>query len=110
MSNYIEEAEIAGMSFGIEDHASPGKHFFNGAEYKKDKSKRFQMWTGGCGIGYAKTINDARKELLAYVVMQLRERIVKAQLEINECDAAIRQIEQYQSGALSLLNGKESRP
>lgn len=58
MTDYIEEYDIAGKLYGIEDLHS-----------KKD---RFMLWAGGCGFGRAQDIHEARSKVHEHA----RKRIV----------------------------------
>jgi hypothetical protein len=75
MGNYIEQYNIPGLSaLGIEDHESPGEHFFP-HHYKSGETKRFQCWYNGCGIGSKPTLPEAREHCFQYAVQSLKNQI-----------------------------------
>jgi hypothetical protein len=59
---YLESYLIPGLGeLNIEDYNQSGDHFM-----PEKKHKRFQCWSGGCGIGQYDTLDVARQNLFRY--------------------------------------------
>lgn len=76
-------------TYGIEDFEVPGDHFMP-FRYENGECKRFMLWSGGCGIGEADTLEEARQLLQAFIVSQLhvecgvlRETLVRNQAALD---------------------------
>ncbi len=74
---YVEQYEITGRVLGIEELMPESDKRIDGI--------RYQLWVGGCGVGRAKTIEEARGALVRYMVGYLgiliedhEERLAKA--------------------------------
>lgn len=72
MANYIEEYNILGRQYGIEDFKAPGEHFFNGLYITGKRRPRYMLWAGGGGIGQAKDLVMARSLLYAYILKTIQ--------------------------------------
>lgn len=88
---YIEEFKVLGRTYGIEDHEDgrpDDEHFFP-QHYREGREQRFKLWAGGCGIGQAKKIEDARYALHAFVVTRLLEEAKEARARAKVCSEAL---------------------
>lgn len=89
MTKYIEKYEVPGDSFyGIEDYldGQPMKDHFFGYKFDKDRDPRYLLWRGGCGIGTAETINEARGKLFRFIrdrINQKHKCLIKQTDEIS---------------------------
>lgn len=84
MSNYIKEYIVLGRSYGIEDFKSPGEHFFDGRDGIGGKPlPRFMLWAGGCGIGEAKTLDEAYDKLYQYIWVEVRGKLRSAEIAVE---------------------------
>ena len=92
MSDYLETFRIPLSStqfiqLGIEDYEQPGVHFFADQPHK-----RFRLWSGGCGIGEADTLEEARKILLHYIASDLRVRSDRALADLKVMQRTLNQL------------------
>lgn len=79
MVDYIETFKIDGMVYGIEDLTAPGDHFIHTEPYS-----RYQLWRGGCGIGNADTIAEARTQIHEYAKRCVSAALKKASNRVSE--------------------------
>ena len=90
MAKYIEKYEVPSDSFyGIEDFldGQPIKDHFMGYRFDKDRDPRYMLWRGGCGIGHAQTITEARIKLFQFIrarVNDKHEELIKQTDKISE--------------------------
>lgn len=86
---YREAYQIGRASYGIEDQQD-GKegHFF-----PEDRKYRFRVWRNGCGLGGRDTIEEARKLLHNYAVIQLAQERESAQRTVDEAHALLLRLE-----------------
>ena len=96
MTDYRETYEFAGTTYGIEDHEQPGDHFFP-HHYTEGKSKRFQCWRNGCGIGGHDTLREARLHLLNYALGSFDSEVKKIQARLSDIMEAIEEINKIQA-------------
>lgn len=79
---YRESFNIPGCpNLGIEDYDDglpDEQHFMRG-----EAKKRFQLWSGGCGIGTADTIEEARRKIFDYAMQYLSDEKFKANQKLN---------------------------
>lgn len=74
--HYIEEFTILDKPFGIEDYKDgrpPSEHFF-----VDGVTKRYQLWSGGCGIGTASTLHEARGKIHQHAFNMIKSRLKTA--------------------------------
>ena len=79
MTNYYLETYVVNRTrYGIEDYKQKGVEHFMPESCAKNG--RFHLWSGGCGIGYKDTLQDARFELLKYIhenAIRKRDNLVR---------------------------------
>jgi hypothetical protein len=82
---YLETFRIRGLpTLGIEDYEQPGEHFMPNSDHK-----RYQLWSGGCGIGQADTLEEARNKVLAFAKLRLIEQIAPLEKKTREIKQSI---------------------
>jgi len=88
---YIETFVIMDSEFGIEDYKDgrPDEEHFMADKFRKREYKRFHMWRNGCGIGQAKTLQEARKKIHDYAVQIAREKLHNALTAADKANAAL---------------------
>lgn len=91
MGNYRETFTILSRTYGIEDLDQPGPHFF--VTRTQDAHGRFRLWAGGCSIGQANTIEEARQKLHAYIATRLGENLRNYQVQVAELTNALAVLE-----------------
>lgn len=91
---YIEKYEIPGHTFqGIEDHKTEvkqkGKFPF---DYTAPR-KRYQAWSGGCGIGDRSTLPEIRMVIYCWAVESLRAKRDKLRRELRYVEQSIQKLQ-----------------
>lgn len=88
MVDYVEAFNIPGVgSVGIEDrYAAPPP---SAEAARVDGKKRFQVWSGGCGIGYAADMNEAREIIHTHVTKRLSGDLKKHRQQVNQLEWAM---------------------
>lgn len=90
MVDYVEEFTVLGKRLGIEDmeDTRPGvEHFF-----PEHATHRYQLWAGGCGVGRANTIQEAREILHDYAIRQARDLADKATRSLEAANAVLKKL------------------
>lgn len=86
MSEYIESFNIPGVkNFGIEDRYAehdPSKP----AWPRVDDQKRYQVWAGGCGIGTASSLEEAREMIHGYAMKQISADLTTHRQKIDQLE------------------------
>ena len=82
MSNHLKEYVVLGTTYGIEDFKSPGEHFFDGKKTDGRPRPRFMLWAGGCGIGTAKTPDEADTKLYQYILERVNNKLETAEAAV----------------------------
>lgn len=94
MIAYVEEFTILDCPYGIEDYADgkPKNDHFMPSDFKAGKRKRFNCWTGGCGIGSFDTIEEARLRLVAHAQNALDQKEREARSDIYDVEEGRRDL------------------
>lgn len=73
---YLKTFNIAGTTWGIEDHGDgkPGEDHFFHHDYLAGRRKRFAIWRSGCGCGQFETLAQAEAGLRERVLADLMRR------------------------------------
>lgn len=93
MSEYTKQYKACGRTYGIEDLEDGKKNHWNLGKKKGQQGySRFLLWAGGCGVGRAKTLQQAKIDMQAHIVKDLqrgKKTHSAALIEINSALAAI---------------------
>jgi hypothetical protein len=91
MGCYVEEYEILGRSFGIEDYKDgrPADQHFMADIAKREKWPRFKCWTNGCGFDRTDTLAEARNRVLVYARDMAAREQLKATRLLNETNEVL---------------------
>jgi hypothetical protein len=85
MVKYRESFKVNGRLYGIEDYEDgQDDHFM-----PDRATQRFHLWAGGCGIGGANSIEDARRLVHSYIVSHLRAERAGFQERANNADRCL---------------------
>ena len=101
--------EIPGISFlGIEDYedGAPMRDHFFGDNYRSGRDPRFVLWSGGSGIGRAKTLAEARSQLHSFATNELRSKRNKL---IGELAVVVRSLERLGGDPFNLARFQVER-
>ncbi len=91
-ARYLETFLVCGERAGIEDFEDGqplGDHFFGG---KHNQGKRYSCWVGGCGIGPAATLEEARERLFNYFRARLGDELTKLKSRTALVDAELNKL------------------
>lgn len=93
MPTYIETYVIPGSGrYGIEDHDDGQIGHFFPDRYKEGKSKRFQLWSGGSGIGDVNTLEEAWGSIHHHIMQDLKRKQKTLESDLARVNKSIKSL------------------